>query len=289
MIKSQLALQVRGNQQFMSHEIPVVLGGFGPDAKCVSDKTIAEIHGMQTRHVRELMNRNSKRFTEKVDCIDMKKGVVQDDTYGTLSGIGYSKQEITQAEHIYILSERGYAKLIKIMDTDLAWEIHDKLIDEYFELREGKKQTVAKAIPLSSVNNAARMIMKAYEEANVDPSFKVLALKEIYEPFGVAVPTQGLPSADKLYDKTAIAKAVGMVSTRSGRPHSQAIGAVISCINVQEDEMKMVPYMNNGHPGTTVQYTEAVLERVRTWLANSDYPCSIRSGDGTSYKVAYTG
>lgn len=50
--------------------------------------------------------------------------------------LGYTKSAITQAEHIYLLSERGYAKLIKIMDTDLAWEIHDRLIDEYFELRE---------------------------------------------------------------------------------------------------------------------------------------------------------
>lgn len=52
--------------------------------------------------------------------------------------LGYSKQQIIQAEHIYILSERGYAKLIKIMDTDLAWEVHDKLMDEYFELRDEK-------------------------------------------------------------------------------------------------------------------------------------------------------
>lgn len=44
--------------------------------------------------------------------------------------------EIGKATNIYLLSERGYAKLIKIMDTDLAWEIHDKLIDEYFTMRE---------------------------------------------------------------------------------------------------------------------------------------------------------
>lgn len=60
-----------------------------------------------------------------------------------LLSLGYAKQSITQAEHIYILSERGYAKLIKIMDTDLAWEIHDKLIDEYFELREQRKKLSA--------------------------------------------------------------------------------------------------------------------------------------------------
>ena len=36
----------------------------------------------------------------------------------------------------YLLSERGYAKLIKIMDSDKAWEVHDKLIDEYFTMKK---------------------------------------------------------------------------------------------------------------------------------------------------------
>lgn len=48
-------------------------------------------------------------------------------TLELLLSLGYAKQSITQAEHIYILSERGYAKLIKIMDADLAWNVHDKL------------------------------------------------------------------------------------------------------------------------------------------------------------------
>ena len=41
-----------------------------------------------------------------------------------------------RTKNIYALSERGYSKLIKIMDTDLAWEIHDELMDNYFEMRE---------------------------------------------------------------------------------------------------------------------------------------------------------
>lgn len=131
-------LTIRGTQPFMGKEIPVVLGGFGRDKKCISDKTIAEIHGMEVKHVRELINRNISRFHKEVDYVDAKV-VVQND-YNLLFDMGYSQMQISKAEHIYILSERGYAKLIKIMDTDLAWEIHDKLIDEYFELRDGGKQ-----------------------------------------------------------------------------------------------------------------------------------------------------
>ena len=139
-------LKVTGIQNFMGLEIPVVLGGFGEGKKCISDKTVAEIHGMEMFKVRERIQSNIKRFQEGIDFIDIKQRILLADTLETkeyyialLIKLGYAKQSITQAEHIYILSERGYAKLIKIMDTDLAWEIHDKLIDEYFEMREGRR------------------------------------------------------------------------------------------------------------------------------------------------------
>lgn len=139
-------LKVTGRQKFMGLEIPVVLGGFGEGKKCISDKTVAEIHGMEMFKVRERIQSNIKHFQEGIDFIDIKQRILLADTLETkeylialLTELGYAKQSITQAEHIYILSERGYAKLIKIMDTDLAWEIHDKLIDEYFEMREGRR------------------------------------------------------------------------------------------------------------------------------------------------------
>lgn len=125
----------------MGKEIPVVLGGFGENQKVVTDKMIAEIHGMETRNVRARITDNIKRFKEGIDFIDLKEGAYQTSTLEILLKLGYTKSAITQAEHIYLLSERGYAKLIKIMDTDLAWDIHDQLMDEYFHLREEKQQT----------------------------------------------------------------------------------------------------------------------------------------------------
>ena len=128
-------IKVTGKQEFMGLVIPVVLGGFGDRKKCISDKTIAEIHGITSSDVRKEVGRNTSRFQEGIDLMDLKSPSPYDDL---LISLGYSKQQIIQAEHIYILSERGYAKLIKIMDTDLAWKVHDKLMDEYFELRDEK-------------------------------------------------------------------------------------------------------------------------------------------------------
>ena len=119
-------IRVAGRQNFMGWNIPVVLGGFGEGKKCISDKTIAEIHRMEVRNVRARITDNIKRFTEGTDFIDLKSCLPDKQQF--LETLGYTQMQISKAEHIYILSERGYAKLIKIMDTDLAWEVHDKLV-----------------------------------------------------------------------------------------------------------------------------------------------------------------
>ena len=72
-----------------------------------------------------------------MDIIDLK---TQSLPVTELEQLGFNKQSVANSKNIYLLSERGYAKLIKIIDSDLAWEIHDKLIDEYFQLREQKEQ-----------------------------------------------------------------------------------------------------------------------------------------------------
>ena len=139
MLKNAL-VKVQGTQKFMGREIPVIVGGFGENQKVVADKTIGQIHNMETRNVRARITDNIKRFKEGIDFIDLKEGAYQTSTLEMLLKLGYTKSAITQAEHIYLLSERGYAKLIKIMDTDLAWEVHDQLMEEYFHLREEKQQ-----------------------------------------------------------------------------------------------------------------------------------------------------
>lgn len=78
---------------------------------------------MEQKHVSERITDNIKRLKCGVDFIDMKsylpdkQRVGKSHTLDLLLNLGYAKQSITQAEHIYRLSERGYAKLIKIMDA----------------------------------------------------------------------------------------------------------------------------------------------------------------------------
>ncbi len=72
-----LTITKTGTQPFMGREIPVVLGGFGPNARCVCDKTVAEIHGQSERAIRKAIGRNIDHFQEMVDYIDLKKVVTR--------------------------------------------------------------------------------------------------------------------------------------------------------------------------------------------------------------------
>lgn len=124
-------LIVKGTQDFLGKEIPVIEGGFGEGKRCILVREISQIHNMKIGNVNQRINDNRRRFKDGIDIIDLNtsdvfKDFIQENNLLTSN----------RTKNIYLLSERGYAKLIKIMDTDLAWEIHDKLIDEYFTMRE---------------------------------------------------------------------------------------------------------------------------------------------------------
>lgn len=153
---------VKGTQEFLGIEIPIIEGGFGEDKRCLTDKTIAEIHQMENKNIRARITSNIKRFKENIDYIDIKR--VYD--VNTLVHLGYAKQSITQAKNIYLLSERGYAKLIKIMDNDLAWEIHDELMDEYFAMRKVIKENhgLKEQLLLQLFSNDALTVANAHKQ-----------------------------------------------------------------------------------------------------------------------------
>lgn len=126
-------LIINGTTEINGKEIKVIEGGFGEGCKILTDKQIAEIHNMEIKHIRENINNNRNRFKDGVDIVDFKVVGITD---YNLEELGYTKMRISKAKNIYALSERGYSKLIKIMDTDLAWEIHDILMDHYFSMRQ---------------------------------------------------------------------------------------------------------------------------------------------------------
>ena len=125
-------IKVTGIQNLCSIQFTGIEGGFGEGKKAMLVKDIAAIHGREVKHINELVNRNLVRFKIDLDVIDLKVAV-QDDH--NLIGYGFTKMQIAKSPNLYLLSERGYAKLLKILEDDKAWEIYDQLVDTYFNMR----------------------------------------------------------------------------------------------------------------------------------------------------------
>lgn len=158
------SIDVKGTQEFMGKEIPVVEGGFGEGKRCLTDKTIAEIHGMQPKNVRARITDNLKRFKEDVDYIDLKVAYDTSNNLELLQSLGYSKMQISKAEHIYLLS--AIRTLECMLDTTSNMDIN-------------------KFIDLSGIDRAIKVTLEKYDiydsfnidKKVVEKEFKVRTIK----------------------------------------------------------------------------------------------------------------
>lgn len=125
-------IKVTGTQNLGSVQFTGIEGGFGEGKKAMLVKDIAAIHGQPQKEINRRINDNRKRFINEVDIIDLKLGGFEPLSF---ENFGFSKQSVANSNNIYLLSERGYAKLLKILEDDKAWEIYDQLVDTYFNMR----------------------------------------------------------------------------------------------------------------------------------------------------------
>lgn len=130
------SLKVIGQEKIGKFEFTGIEGGFGEGKKALLVRDIAVIHNQIVGNINLLINRNRKRFKDGVDILDLKQIVPSN----LFSKYGFTKAQWGNANHIYLLSERGYAKLLKIMDDDKAWDIYDELVDNYFNMRVAIKE-----------------------------------------------------------------------------------------------------------------------------------------------------
>ena len=141
-----MELKKTGLVKINNYEFEGIEGGFGENKKCILAKDIAKIHGKELKHINELINNNFDKFKNNVDIIELL-GVGFDDTY--FKELGFSQQSLNSYRGmlkkglqtgIYLLSERGYAKLLKFMDDELSYDLYEQLLDNYFRLRQEIKQ-----------------------------------------------------------------------------------------------------------------------------------------------------
>ena len=133
MMENNNNLTIDGVVIINGEEVHNIFGEFGENQKSALVKEIANVHGVELKHLNEKINRNIKRFRFGIDIVDLK---------GTESEVVlcdheiYTQNSLNRSNNIYLFSRKGYLKLVGIMEDDLAYDIQDQMIDEYFELKE---------------------------------------------------------------------------------------------------------------------------------------------------------
>ena len=138
MKENKLSIKVNGLKEVEELKFHEIEGGFGEGKKSMLVNDIASIHNRELKKINELINNNRKRFNDNIDIIDLKASPFEGLGY---EKIGYSKQSFNQSKNIYILSERGYSKLLKILEDDFAWKQYEKIVDGYFDMRADAKNS----------------------------------------------------------------------------------------------------------------------------------------------------
>ncbi|WP_321835443.1 ORF6C domain-containing protein [Clostridium butyricum] len=124
-------IKLRGVKEISGMRFHDIEGGFGENKKSMLVKDIANIHGRELKECNRLINNNRERFKDHIDIIDFLSESESLREFAQENGLIRSNR----TQNVYLLSERGYSKLLKIMDDDLAWKKYDELVDGYFNMR----------------------------------------------------------------------------------------------------------------------------------------------------------
>jgi len=204
-------LIIKGIQEFMGKEIPVIEGGFGERQKVMLAKTIAEIHKTKVDKVNELINNHLDEFEFGVDILNLK-GNKNFETLAKGNEI-YTQNALNKAKYIYLLSEQGYMLLVGFMKTDKAKEIRKQLRREYFAMREviNSKDQLRANLLLSIYNGGQAGIIASHKlaELEVEEAMKPLVetiqvLSPMAEKYNIFIDNEGLTDVNSLAKNLAI-------------------------------------------------------------------------------------
>ena len=125
-------IKINGIKEVKGMKFHDIEGGFGEGKKSMLAKDIADIHGRKLFNINKLISSNRKRFKDGNDIRDLLNSSEEFRDFSEKNGLIGSNR----TQNVYLLSERGYSKLLKIMNDDLAWEKYDELVNNYFKMRE---------------------------------------------------------------------------------------------------------------------------------------------------------
>ena len=162
--------------------------------------------------------------------------------------------------------------------------------EKYKEEKKKVTQDEQKRPSLTAVTGAAKFLTSLTEKAGCDGKIQLLTAKSFYETNGYPVLVE--IGADKQYwDKVHLARQPGIYVKSSGKPADKAVNEIIRRIEVTEDDYVDTWESKGKWQGTVRKYSDSVIERVKCWIADNDYPSDIEyqqaDGQTKAWHVTY--
>lgn len=116
--------------------------------RVLTTQQIAEAYGSDTRVISNNFNRNKDRYVEGKHYICLEDGEKREFVDHHQIDDGSKK-----ASKLYLWTEKGAFLHAKSLNTDVAWEVYDRLVDNYFEKPKAVPMTTDQKIQLLAQGN----------------------------------------------------------------------------------------------------------------------------------------
>lgn len=256
--------------------------------RVLTTQQLAEVYEADADVLNKNFNNNRIRYVEGKHFICLKgKELKEAKANGKIYGLQ------PNANKFYLWTQKGAFLHAKSLNTDVAWDVYDRLVDHYFDSQD-KKEIPQKEKPqserLASVNNAVKILTPLLEKAGCNSKIQLLTAKQLYAKAEVFLPVE-IESDKRYWDTVHIARQAGIYYKSSGKPADKAVNEIIRRIGVTEADYTDTWESKGKWQGTVRKYSDEVIERVICWLADNDYPTDIEyqqtDGQMKAYHVTY--
>jgi len=126
---SSTAVNVANNILVVDPDMPPVIELKG--IRVVTTETLAKGYGTDEANIRKNLSRNSDRFVEGVHIF-----TIEGDDLKDLRVTNSHAQISNKARSLVLWTEKGAARMSKIVDTDEAWDFFERMETAYFHPRQ---------------------------------------------------------------------------------------------------------------------------------------------------------
>lgn len=155
-----------------------------------------------------------------------------------------------------------------------------------YEMPKKQTKTESQRPSLPAVTSAAKFLTSLTEKAGCDNKIQLLTVKSFYETNGYPVMIE-IEADQQYYDTVHIARKVGLYYQSSGKPADKAVNEIIRRLNVSESLYTETWESKGNWQGTVRKYASEVIEMIKKWYADNDYPRDIEYEQVDGKKKCY--